>query len=106
MSYNAWPLPYQAFRFSTWIPTPIDLCGSKRATPDRNPDRRDRRNDENNKNERSGPGLSMQVLIGRIGVVINLERQGRSGLIEMRIPELIAQGGKQQGSCLSCDAGE
>jgi hypothetical protein len=24
MSQSAWPLPYQAFRFSTLIPTPID----------------------------------------------------------------------------------
>ena len=88
MSYSAWPLPYQAFRFSTWIPTPIIYAAPKRAAANREAHGRNRSDDKNDEHQRSCPRLPVQIIIGRGGVFKNLKRQRGGGLIQTQSPGL------------------
>src|ERR1700758_5257910 len=105
MSYKACPLPYQAFRLSTWIPTPI-LCRSERAAADHITDGRNRGDDENNQYQSSSPCLPVPLVIGRNRVHKNLQRQSRRRFVIAKIPELVAECGKQQRRRFSSNAGE
>src|ERR1700739_5120631 len=105
MSYNAWPLPYQAFSFSTWIPTPV-LCRSERAATNDVPHSRDRGNDKNDQNQSAGPSLPVPLVIGRNRVHENLQGQSRRRFVIAKIPELVAEGGKQQRRGFPANAGE
>ena len=48
----------------------------------------------------------MPLVVGRVGVDVDLERQGGDGLVELDAPELVAEGGEEQRGGLSGDTGE
>src|ERR1051326_7958544 len=87
MSYSAWLLPYQAFRFSTWTPTPIELCRSKRATANCVTHGRDCTDNDDDQNQRTCPRLTMPIVIRRVRVYVNLQRQRGNRLVRAQAPE-------------------
>src|ERR1700680_3746306 len=85
---RAWVLPNQAFKFSTWMPTPILLvCSLERSPAGGQADRAYRGDDQHNQDQRARPRLAMPFIERRNGVVENLQRQRRRGLVELPIPE-------------------
>src|ERR1700728_4315986 len=71
------------------------LCRSERAAPNRVPHGGDRAYDEKDEDKRYRPSLAMPVIVGGVGVHIDLQRQGRRGLIVAKIPERVAQRSEQ-----------
>src|ERR1700687_6236521 len=105
MSYNAWVLPYQAFRFSTLIPTPI-LCCSEGTTAYGNAHGRDCSDDKHNEDQRARPRLPVPLVVRRNGVGENLQRERRGRLVGPQIPELVAECREQQRRGFARDPGK
>src|SRR5579864_4062915 len=104
MSYSAWLLPYQAFKFSTLIPTPMSLCRPESAVTHDVAHSCHCSHNQDNQHQGSGPRLAMPFIVWGNGIHENLQRQRGGRLIVTKAPELVAEGSEQQRRRLSGNA--
>src|SRR5260370_19426142 len=62
--------------------------------------------DQDNEYQRAGPCKPMPLIIWGDRIDIDLEREGRYGLVQLEAPELVSEGGEQERCGLACYASE
>src|SRR5580692_7600091 len=60
--------------------------------------------DQSHEHQRPGPGLAVPVVVRGDGVEVDLQRERRDRLLEVVVPEIIPEDGKDQGGRLPGDA--
>src|SRR5206468_10286269 len=97
--------PNQALSPLTEMPSPMLTSATAQSAPGREPGRQTGEEDQRDEDEGPGPGLPMPVVVGRDGIGVDLQRQGRDRLVQPLVPEAVAQRGEQERGRLAGDPG-